>query len=400
MMLSDRWSVRMSTPSPILARSPAPRRRTLPAPARESLAPAARLQLRALASRQATPAGPLAGWLAGVWGRRGRRVFRARVVVQSFFALLCLVLGWRFADFVDAARRGAVALPARPPGVEGFLPISGLLGLFDWIYTGTLNRIHPAATVLLLIFIASAFLLRKSFCSWICPIGFLSEALARLGRRLFGGRLAPPRWLDAPLRGVKFGLLAFFLWAILGMGRTALHDFVESPYNRLADVKMLLFFSPPGRATLIVLGVLAGASIVIQGAWCRFLCPYGALLGLCSWLSPVKVRRREDTCTNCGICDRVCMARLPVSKSLQVTSHECTGCLDCVASCPVRETLTVGSPRRRLGVLGFAAALLLLFGLGYGAARISGSWGNGIAAAEYRERIPHVDGPDYSHPGM
>ncbi len=339
-------------------------------------------------------------WLSGAAGRRGRRVFLVRLLVQSFFALLCVALGWQFARFVGAARAGAAALPLRPPGVEGFLPISGLMGVVDWLYTGALNRIHPAATVLLLVFIAAAFLLRKSFCSWICPVGFVSEALARLGRRLLRRNLRPPRWLDVPLRGLKFGLLAFFLWAILGMGRAALHAFVESPYNRLADVKMLLFFAPPGRITIAVLGALFAASVLVQGAWCRYLCPYGALLGFFSWLSPVKVRRLEATCTDCGICDRVCMARLPVSKSVRVASHECTGCLDCVASCPVPRTLTVGTRRRRLGALEFAALVMLLFGLGYGAARASGWWRNDISPAEYRERIQQVDSPLYSHPGL
>lgn len=37
--------------------------------------------------------------------------------------------------------------------------------------------------------------------------------------------------------------MAFFLWAIFGMSAAALHDFLESPYNRLADVKMGLFFA-------------------------------------------------------------------------------------------------------------------------------------------------------------
>jgi hypothetical protein len=51
-----------------------------------------------------------------------------------------------------------------------------------------------------------------------------------------------------------------------------------------------LFFERLGSAAAVDLLVLAAASVFVQGAWCRFLCPYGALLGLFSWMSPVKIR--------------------------------------------------------------------------------------------------------------
>ena len=126
--------------------------------------------------------------------------------------------------------------------MEGFLPISGMMGLLDWFYQGTLNRVHPAATMLFVIVVVVAFVARKSFCSWICPVGLLSETLARLGRKLFGRNFRPWRWLDIPLRGLKYLLLFFFVQAIVGMSGAALQAFIESPYNRVADVKMGLFF--------------------------------------------------------------------------------------------------------------------------------------------------------------
>ena len=73
-------------------------------------------------------------WLAGKVGRKGDKTFRVRILVQSGFALTCVLLGIQFGRFVSAARAGDLPLPHRPPGVEGFLPISGLMGLLDWIY--------------------------------------------------------------------------------------------------------------------------------------------------------------------------------------------------------------------------------------------------------------------------
>ncbi len=357
-------------------------------------------------------------YLAGSLGRRGLKSYRVRIAVQAGFALLVLALGLQFAQFVRRAEQLAPAyradlerglgaaelasrytLPLRPPGVEGFLPISGLMGLLDWIHQGRLNAVHPAATVLFLIALAMAILLRKAFCSWVCPVGFLSESLARLGRRLpllKGRNPRLPRAVDIPLRGVKYLLLGFFLWAIFGMSAEALSAFLASDYNQVADVKMLWFFTRLGGLAAAVLLVLALASIVVNGAWCRYLCPYGALLGLFSWASPLRIARHAPSCTDCGLCDRVCMARLPISSKSRILSPECTGCLDCVASCPQTNALALAGTGRRLGPLRFAAAVLLLFVGSYAASRAAGLWFNGIADTEYLRRIPEA--AHYDHP--
>lgn len=359
----------------------------------------------------------LAG-LAGTAGRRGQRSYRVRLLVQAAFAALILALGLQFAHFVRRAEllapayradleRGLgpkqlaerYALPARPPGVEGFLPISGLMGIVDWIRQGRLNAVHPAATMLFIVFVAMAFLMRKAFCSWICPVGFLSESLARLGRRLRflrGRNPRLPRGVDIPLRGVKYLLLAFFLWAVFTMSGPALAAFIGSDYNQVADVKMLWFFTRMGLTAAIVLTVLAAASLVVNGAWCRYLCPYGALLGLVAWASPLRVARHAPSCTDCGLCDRVCMARLPISRSARVTSPECTGCLDCVASCPQTNALALAGTGRKLSALRFAALVVLLFLVGYAGSRAAGLWFNAIPDTEYLRRIPEAAA--YDHP--
>ena len=340
------------------------------------------------------------GWLAGRTGRKGDRTFRVRLLAQAFFASVSLLLGVRFATFYQAAQAGTLPLPTRPPGVEGYLPISGLMGILDWAYQGTLNTIHPAATVLVLVALIMAVVLRKGFCSWMCPVGFLSEALARFGRWSFGRNFRIWRWLDIPLRSLKYLILAFFLWAILSMSAEQLQAFIQSPYNRVADVKMGLFFLELTRTGTLILGVLVLGSVFVQGFWCRYGCPYGALLGFFSWASPTRIIRNTDPCVDCGLCDKVCMARLPVSRSEKVTSPECTGCLDCVAVCPVSDALevrTVG--KRSMSPMAFAAVLLGLFMAGYLGARTTGIWFNGISDQEYVERIQEIHSPAYGHPG-
>ena len=218
--------------------------------------------------------------------------------------------------------------------------------------------------------------------------------------KCLGRNFRPWKWVDIPLRGLKYMLLFFFLQAVLGMSSAALQEFIQSPYNRVADVKMGLFFvrlGPVGAGVMLTLVVL---SILVHGAWCRYLCPYGALLGLISRFSPMRVERRADACVDCGLCDKVCMARLPVSRLDKVSSVECTGCLDCVATCPVVDALEVKATRRwKMSVPAFALAVVLLFLGGYAGARMAGYWHSDLSDAEYSHRIRNLDRPEYGHPG-
>ena len=108
-----------------------------------------------------------------------------------------------------------------------------------------------------------------------------------------------------------------------------------------------------------------------------------------------------DACIDCGLCDKVCMARLPVSGLARVSSAECTGCLDCVATCPVPQALEVGASRRlRLTTPAFALTVLLLFLGGYSGARMAGLWRSDLTDVEYTQRIRDIDRPEYGHPGQ
>ena len=95
------------------------------------------------------------------------------------------------------------------------------------------------------------------------------------------------------------------------------------------------------------------------------------------------------------------MARLPVSKKVNVLSPECVGCLDCVAVCPIKDCLGIQTAaKRRLSPRAYAAAVLLLFFTGYFGARTFGLWENAMSDAEYVERIREDRMAPYGHPGM
>jgi len=254
--------------------------------------------------------------------------------------------------------------------------------------------VHPAALVLLLTFIALAVLAKNAFCSWICPVGTLEDGLWRVGRRLTGRTLVLWPWLDRLLRSAKYLLLLFFLKLIvIDMPAAALQGFLSSPYWAVADVRMLRFFTAPSALTASVVAGLAVLSLFLRNAWCRYLCPYGALLGLLSLFSPLKVRRRAESCIDCRRCSNGCPGRIRVHAQTAVRHVECTACLTCVASCPVPETLQMRLPfwRRPLAGWSFALVVMLVFAGGVGAGILGGHWETSLSYRDYQFLIPNAD---------
>ena len=365
-------------------------------------------------------------------------MIRERRVLQVAFAAVVLLVGVQFYLWAAAHLDGREPALPRPAGVEGFLPISALMSARLWLAGQGVHPVHPAALAILLGILAMSALVAKSFCSHLCPVGALSEWLGRLGRRLLGRTWEPPHWLDIPLRSLKYVLLAFFVWATwVAMDVAAVRAFLDSPYNRVADVKMGLFFAHASRVTIAVLGVLVVGSLLVRDLWCRYLCPYGALLGFFGRLAPFKVTRDPATCTDCRKCTRVCPARLPVHAMTRVASVECTSCQDCVAVCPIKDCLAVrlapaprplplvhwprggGCPPTDLAqpcappnppsqrrqsrtllrpALAVAVAAAVYLGVTAGF-RLAGHWRSSVGEAEYAARLPHLDSPLYTHVG-
>jgi polyferredoxin len=321
-----------------------------------------------------------------------------RLGAQGLFVVLNAFLGLQFYLFVTQFEPGGHPNGiSRPAGVEGWLPIAGLMNLKYTLLSGQVPDIHPAAMFLLVAFLLMSILFRKSFCSWLCPIGTLSEALWKLGRRILKRNWVLPRWLDFLLRGLKYLLFSFFLYAVLGMSVETIRGFFSGPYGLITDVKMLNFFRNLSETAIITLVVLGVLSILVQNVWCRYLCPYGALMGLASLFSPAKIRRDENRCIDCSKCAKACPALLPVDKLVTIRSAECTACLECVAACPAEGALDLKLPRnRRVPPLAMAAGIAILFLGIVGYAKWSGGWESRIPLEVYQNLVPVVGG--LTHP--
>lgn len=315
-----------------------------------------------------------------------------RYAVQAVFLLFLLYVGQRFYQFyLHFETLGKEPFVARPSAVEGFLPISALVALKVWVTSGEFDKIHPAGLVLFTFFAASGIIFRKTFCSWLCPIGTFSEWLGMLGKKLFKRNFEIPEILAWILTPLKYLLLLFFLNMIVGMSTYSAKYFLDDPYNKISDVKMLLFFLNISGFALNVIIVLILLSIFFKNFWCRFLCPYGALIGLGSIFRITKVRRNEDTCTNCEMCTKVCPQRIKVSTKKAVNSPNCTACMACVEACPIKDTLNMTVANKKVNKWVIPVAFLALFILVVGIAKITGHWDTAITNSEWKILIPQVN---------
>ena len=324
-----------------------------------------------------------------------------RSAVQFAFVLLCIWIGVEFHYFMQwGMSGGGQEFVERPPGVEGFLPISALISLKHWLQTGIINDVHPSGLFILLAIVGVSVALKKAFCSWLCPVGTLSESLWMLGKKIFKRDFTTPRWLDYPLRSLKYLLLFFFANSIWQMDVPSLESFIYSPYNKVADIKMYLFFANMTSFALWTIIALMVLSVFVKNFWCRFLCPYGALLGIVGWLSPLKITRNKSTCIDCELCTKACPSNIKVHKAGRVWSDECMSCMLCVQACPAKNTLDVRvSAKSKNAVPTWVYGTLVagLFIAITGLAVLSGNWQNGIGKEEYQRRFQQLDNPVYQH---
>ena len=118
------------------------------------------------------------------------------------------------------------------------------------------------------------------------------------------------------------------------------------PYNAL--------FSPSGRTRspcpqLIILGATLLGSLFIERPWCKYFCPYGALLGVFNKFRIFKIKRSPSTCISCNKCTKACPMNIDVAKQGTITDLQCISCFECTSQrvCPVPDTVEMQLPMRR-----------------------------------------------------
>ncbi len=247
------------------------------------------------------------------------------------------------------------------PTIDSLDPFGGLETLFKLAAGGELiKKIEPGTLVLFGGIVALGVVLSRFFCGWFCAFGALQGIFGWIGRKLFRkNRPTVPVKVDRYLRLIKYPLLVAIIYFTWRAG-----DLVIRPYDPWAAYGHLSagLAAVTGEFLIgfILLILSLGLSVVYERAFCKYLCPLGAVNALLSRVPIFRIKREKTTCISCSKCDRTCPMNVDVSKPDAIDSPECIGCMECVTTCPTKKNSlipTLGGKAVKLGlvvVLGFA----------------------------------------------
>lgn len=260
-----------------------------------------------------------------------------RAVQIVFFALVAMLA------LVKGLKDSGVAIAFLPEiSLHAVCPFGGVVTIYDFFTTGAfLPKLHSAAFILMALGLVVAVFFGPIFCGYVCPLGSYQEWIGRLGRRLFPrryGKLISPA-ADRALGYLRYGVLAVTVYQTAVAG-TLVFQAVD-PYYALFN----FLTGEVALSALILLLAVTVLSLFIERPWCRYLCPYGALLGLFNLIRIFPVRRKASSCIHCGRCDQVCPMKIDVSKSTAVRDPRCISCYQCLSgnACPVADTVTIST---------------------------------------------------------
>ncbi len=179
----------------------------------------------------------------------------------------------------------------------------------------------------LIIFVFYALIAGRSYCSWVCPVNFVTD-MANWIRRKWDMRSMKILNIKRKTRFWILGL-SLILSLILGV---AAFEFI-SPISMMH--RGIIYGI--GAGWLAVLMVFLFDLIVLKHGWCGYLCPLGAFYTAISVKSLIRVNHTKENCTDCLDCKVVC-PELQVlenigEKSGIIDFGACTNCGRCIEVC-------------------------------------------------------------------
>ncbi|WBW99565.1 4Fe-4S binding protein [Oceanirhabdus sp. W0125-5] len=272
-----------------------------------------------------------------------KKKMKIRGIIQSFFFILIafitinktLVESGRGFKFLSSASLHAIC------------PFGGVVSIYELLTAGTLvKKIHESSFVLMIIVFLIAVAFGAIFCGWICPFGSIQEWVSKVGKKIFKGKHNNfiPSKIDKYLRFLRYLVLVWVVYVTAVTGKIGFSD--VDPYYSLFK-----FWTGEVAITgIVILIVILAASLFMERPWCKYLCPYGAVLGVFNLFRIFKIKRNPKTCISCTACDKVCPMNIKVSETKVVRNHQCISCMKCTSEegCKVEDTVNFTCERRTL----------------------------------------------------
>lgn len=307
---------------------------------------------------------------------------------------------------------------------EAYCPVGGIQTLSAFFVNDSLACDMTTVQISLgILLVMAVFLLGKLFCAYLCPLGYVSELLAKFRRfsKIKEIVVNDGSFLDKILRSVKYILLFVVFYISISSSELFCKQF--DPYYAFAtgfNGELNMWMS------LLAIYLILIGCFFIKMFWCKYVCPLGAisnifkyllsavalvsiyyisfLLGLrWSWqlllalicligyLSEIffrqvkvfpllKIRRDKKKCIdNCHDCVKKCPYNIPVNETDVVKHVDCTMCCDCVAECKY-SALSVNGSKKTRWILPIIVVLLVFAGIYIGnkweVPMVNLKWGN------------------------
>jgi polyferredoxin len=216
-------------------------------------------------------------------------------------------------------------------------------------------------------------LVGRIFCSFLCPMGTIHQItgavkpalkgaqMVRANRKTGGQRIKyfvfllmlVGSWLGLNLAGLMDPIALLFrsiVLAVLPAIGTGLRAFFDALAT--SDIKALSMLSYAGEVLVspvfgyshrayqtgwvigLIFLVILFLNRIRPRFWCRTLCPLGALFGIFSRCSILKLEKYPEKCTNCNLCVKHCQGAASPKPGQDWETAECLTCFNCHNVCP------------------------------------------------------------------
>ena len=208
-------------------------------------------------------------------------------------------------------------------------PICGVSSIYQFIVSSSLwvDKLKSTLGIIIGIVIILSVLFGPVICGFFCPFGAIQDLIAAIGRKIFKDKYNTviSDKLNSKLKYLRYVSLVITI-ILTGISGGVMILEKINPYHAYLSI-----FN--GRYSIlgsIVLGFVIVTGIIIHRPWCRFLCPYGALLGLSNKIKVFRIVRKNDTCISCKKCSRSCPVGINIHEGEEIRNISCISCMECI----------------------------------------------------------------------
>ena len=257
-----------------------------------------------------------------------------RLYLQIFFFALIALISINH----TLAEQGSSIPILSSASLHAVCPMGGVVTIYEYFVSGRfVKKIHESAWILMWIVFAMTLALGPVFCGWVCPFGSFQEWIGKIGKKIFKKKYNRfiPQGIDNWLKYLRYLVLIWVLYMTAISGKIMFSDY--DPY-------FVLFNFWSGEIALVgvvILFIVIAATLFVERPFCKYACPYGAVLGIFNLFRIFGIKRNSESCIDCGACDRACPMNIEVANSGTVRNHQCITCMQCTSEqvCPVDDTV-------------------------------------------------------------